>query len=174
VVDASGRGLGNLRVVAVEDSSDLSAVSMRMGFAMTIPDGTFSLGELARGRYNILSGGDLAGFAFLPSVPSGTEDLELVLRTGGKAEVLVVDAEGAPVANAIVGVAAIDGRKVRGVQGAADGSGRLELTAPRGNLTLKAAVLNGPEGMGTVTVSENATARVEIVLAQAANTPSKK
>jgi hypothetical protein len=89
-------------------------------------------------------------------------------------EVLVVDADGAPVANAIVAVAAIDGRKVRGVQGAADGSGRLELGAPRGNLTIKAAVLNGPEGMGTVAVSENAIARVEIVLPQAANTPSKK
>jgi protocatechuate 3,4-dioxygenase beta subunit len=174
VVDANGRGLGNLGVMAVEDSPDLAAVSMRMGFAMTIPDGSFSLGELARGRYNILVAGDLAGFAFLPSVPSGTEDLELPLRAGGKVEVSVVDAEGARVANAIVAVAGIDGRKVRGVQGAADGSGRLELKAPRGNLTIKAAVLNGPEGMSTVAVSENATARVEIVLARAASTSSKK
>ena len=174
VVDANGRGLGNLMVMAVEDSPDLSAVSMRMGFAMTIPDGSFSLEGLARGRYNILAVGDLAGFAFLPAVASGTEDLELPLRSGGKVEVLVVDAEGAPVANAIVGVAAINGRKVRGVQSRADGSGRLELKAPRGNLTIKAAVLNGPEEMATVAVSENAIARVEIVLAQAANSLSRK
>jgi len=161
-------------VMAVEDSPDLAAVSMRMGFAMTIPDGSFNLEELARGRYNLLAVGDLAGFAFLPAVASGTEDLELSLRPGGKVEVLVVDADGAPVANAIVAVAGIDGRKVRGVQGAADGSGRIELGAPRGNLTIKAAVLNGPEGMGSVALSENATARVEIVLAQAANSLSKK
>jgi hypothetical protein len=90
------------------------------------------LDELARGRYNLLAVGDLAGFAFLPSVPSGTEDLELTLRPGGKVEGLVVDAQGAPVANAIVAVAAIDGRKVRGVQSRADGSGRLELRAPQG------------------------------------------
>jgi hypothetical protein len=142
---------------------------------MTIPDGSFRLKDLARGRYNILvASGDAAGFAFLPSVASGAEDLDLVLRPGGKVEGLVVDAEGAPVANAIVALAAIDGRKARGVQSRSDGSGRLELNAPRGNLTIKAVAPDGPEGMAAVAVSENATARVEIVLAQTANSLSKK
>jgi hypothetical protein len=122
----------------------------------------------------VLAGNGLAGFAFLPSVPSGTEDLELVLRPGGKVEVLVVDGEGTAIANAIAVVAAIDGRKVRVAQGTADGRGRLDLVAPQGNLTIKAVVPDGPEGMATVAVSENATARVEVVLAQTASSPNKK
>jgi hypothetical protein len=141
---------------------------------MTIPDGGFELANLARGRYNLLGLGGSAGFAFLPAVASGAEDSELTLRPGGKVEVLVVDAEGASVANAIVAVVAIDGRKVRGVQGQADGSGRLELEAPNGNLTIKAGVMNGPEGMATVALSENATARVQVTVAQAASSLSKK
>jgi protocatechuate 3,4-dioxygenase beta subunit len=175
VVDANGRGLGNIRVMAVDDSPDISAVPTRTGQASTIPDGSFILKDLARGRYNILvASGDAAGFAFLPSVASGAEDLVLVLQPGGKVEGIVVDAEGAPVADAIVALAAIDGRKVRGVQSRTDGSGRLELKAPRGNLTIKAVVPDGPEGMATVAVSENATGRVEIVLAQTANSLSRK
>jgi hypothetical protein len=175
VVDASGRGLGNLQVMAVDDSSDISAVPTRIGQAMTIPDGSFRLKDLARGRYNILVASvDAEGFAFLPSVASGADDLVLVLQPGGKVDGLVVDAEGAPVADAVVALAAIDGRKVRGVQSRTEGSGRFELKAPRGNLTIKAVVPDGPQGMATVAVSENATARVEIVLAQTANSLSKK
>ena len=174
VGDASGRGLGNVRVMAVEDSPDVAAVPTRVGFAITIPDGSFRLVDLARGRYNILAAtGDAATFAFLPSIPAGADDLDLSLRPGGKVEGLVVDLEGAPVANAIVALAAIDGRKVRGVQSRSDGSGRLELKAPQGNLMIR-AVLNEAEGMAKVSVSPNETARVEIVLAQAANSLSKK
>ena len=69
---------------------------------------------------------------------------------------------------------AIDGRMVRSVPGPVDAAGRLEFPAPRGNLTIKTAILNGPEGMGTVSVSENAAARVEIVLAQTAQRVSRK
>jgi hypothetical protein len=174
ILDTSGRGVGNLRVMSLEDSPDISAPPMHMGYARTIPDGSFSLDDLAQGRYNVLAGNGLAGFAFLPSVPSGTEDLELVLRPGGKVEVLVVDGEGTAIANAIAVVAAIDGRKVRVAQGTADGRGRLDLVAPQGNVTIKAVVPDGPEGMATVAVSENATARVEIVLAQTASSLSKK
>jgi len=175
IVDANGRGIGNLRVMAVEDSPDISAPPMRTASAMTIPNGSFSLEDLAPGRYNILvASGDAEGFAFLPSVASGADGLDSVLRPGGKVEGNVVDAEGAPVANAIVALAAIDGRKVRGVQSRTDGSGRLELKVPRGNLTIKAALPDGPEGMGTVALTENASARVRIVLAQTASSLSRK
>jgi protocatechuate 3,4-dioxygenase beta subunit len=174
VVDGNGRGLGNLRVMAVEDTPDLSAPPTILGFGMTMPDGSFNLDNLARGRYNLLAVGGSAGFAFLPSVPSGTEDLELTLRPGGRAEVLVVDAEGVPVANAIVAVVAVDGRKTRGAQGQADGRGRLELEAPQGNLAIKAAFPNGPEGMATVAVSENSVARVEIVIRRTDPSARKK
>jgi protocatechuate 3,4-dioxygenase beta subunit len=174
VLDANGRGIGNVRVAAVVDSPDLMTVPARMGSTMTIPDGSFSLEDLASGRYNVLVRDDHLGFAFLPSVPSGTENLELVLSPGGEVEVLVVDSQGAPVPNAIVALAGIEGRKVRGIQGTADANGRLDLPAPRGNLTIKAALMNGPEAMGTVSLTENATARVEIVLAQAASNLSKK
>jgi hypothetical protein len=173
VVDGNGLGLGNVRVISVEDTPDFLVPPPRMGFAMTIPGGAFRLRDLARGRYNVLATSG-AGFAFLPSVAAGTEDLELLLRTGGKAEVLVVDADGSPVENAIVAVAAIEGRKVRGVQGSTDSAGRLELDVPQGNVTIKAALLNGPDGMSTVAVSRNAAARVEIVLAQTESSRSKK
>jgi hypothetical protein len=87
---------------------------------------------------------------------------------------LVVQADGAPVGNAIVAVVAIDGRKVRGVQAVADGNGRLVLPSPRGNLTMKAALMNGPEGLATVAVSDGATARVEIAIAQTTQSVSRK
>jgi hypothetical protein len=89
-------------------------------------------------------------------------------------EVQVLDSEGRPVPGAIAGVVAIEGRKVRGAQAEADGSGRVELAAPRANLTIKAAVLDGPEGMGTVSLAENQTARIQIVLAQTASNRSRK
>jgi hypothetical protein len=164
VLDASGRGVGSLRVWSVVDSPDISTPPLRIGVARTISDGSFLVDELARGRYNVLAGGGDVGFAFLPSIDSGTEDLQMVLRPGGKIEVLVVDSQGAPVPQAIVAVAAIDGRKIRGVQGSADERGRLQLMAPRGNLTIKAALLNGPEGLAAVSLSENGIARVQVVL----------
>ena len=89
----------------------------------------------------------------------------MALRPAGKAEVRVVDAEGNPVPNAIVGVAAVDGRKVRGVQGQADADGRIALAVPRGNLTLKAALVDGREALVTVAVGGAAAVPVEIVLA---------
>jgi hypothetical protein len=164
VVDAHGRGMGNLQVLAVEDSTDVSTPPLRLGFGFSLPDGTFRLDDLAPGRYNLLAFG-AAAFAFLPSVSSGTEDLDLALRPGVKVEVFVVDSKKAPVPNALVALAAIEGKKARGPQVAVDSSGRIELLVPRGNVTIKAAVMNGPEGLATVAVSENATARVEIVLA---------
>ncbi len=174
VIDANGRGLGNLRVMAVEDTPDVSVRPTILPSGMTRLDGGFNLENLARGRYNLLASGGGAGFAFLSSVPSGAKDLELVLRPGGKVEVLVVDPEGAPVANAIVGVVAIDGKKTRGAQGEVDARGRLEIGAPQGTLTIKAAVMDGPEGMGTVALTANGTARLEIVVAQAESNLSKK
>jgi hypothetical protein len=174
VTDRDGRGIGGLRVMAVEDSSDLSPPPLRMSFALTIPDGSFLLDGLAPGRYNVLAGDPSAGFAFLPSVRSGTEDLELVLRPSGRVEVLVVDESGNPVPNAIVAVAGIEGRKTRGVQASADEQGRVELPVPTGNLTLKAAVMDGPEGMSAVAVSDNGAGRVRIVLAQTASNRSRR
>jgi protocatechuate 3,4-dioxygenase beta subunit len=173
VIDASGRGVANVRVLSVEDVPDLSTPPVRMGFATTIPDGTFRLNDLARGRYNILAV-SAGGFAFLPSVARGTEDLEISLQPGGKVEVLVVDSARAPVANAIVGVVALEGRKARGIQASTDGTGRLELAVPRGNVTIKATRGNGPEAMRTVSVSGKVTARVEIALGQAESSLSRR
>jgi hypothetical protein len=174
ILDANGRGVADVRVASVVDSPDLMTMPARVVFATTIPDGSFTLDGLAPGRYNVLVGGDPMGFAFRPLVPAGTEDLELVILPGGKVHLLVVDSEGAPIPKAIVALAGIDGRRVRGIQGITDANGRLELSAPHGNLTIKAAIMNGPEALATVALADRGTARVEVVLPQAASNLSKK
>ena len=56
----------------------------------------------------------------------------------------------------------------------AKGDGHTLLVVPAGNLTIKAVLANGPEGMSSVAVSENQTARVRIVLDQIASSRSRK
>ncbi|MGH9335942.1 MAG: hypothetical protein ACRD21_19580 [Vicinamibacteria bacterium] len=85
-----------------------------------------------------------------------------------------MDGEGNPVGSAIVGVAAVEGRKVRGVQGQTDANGRISLAVPRGNLTIKAALIEGPEALVTAVVSGTGPAPVEIVLAQAESNRTRK
>jgi hypothetical protein len=174
VVDASGRGVGGLRVMAIEDSSDIATPPAFTNSENTIPDGIFEIRDLGRGRYNLLAGAPTLGFGYVLSVPAGTEDLELVLRPGGKVEVLVVDENGAPVPYAQVGLVAIGGRKVRGIQSQTDARGRLTLPVPAGSLRIKSVLSNRGEGMSAVAVSENETARVSIVLAQIASSLSRK
>jgi hypothetical protein len=174
VLDASGRGVGNQRVLAIEDSSDIRTPPAFTRLENTIADGTFEIPDLGPGRYNLLAGSPSLGFAYALSVRPGTDEIELVLRPAGKVEVFVVDGEGTPVSSAIVGLVAINGRKIRGLQSMTDANGRLELQAPAGNLTIKAVLANGPEGMSSVAVSENQTARVRIVLDQIASSRSRK
>jgi hypothetical protein len=165
LLDRSGHGLGNTQIRAVPDTPDIAVPPPNMAFSRTLPDGSFRFDELARGRYNLFASAGDAGFAFLPSISAGTEDLQLTLRPGGKLEALVVDAAGAPVPNAVVAVAAIEGRKVRGVQGQADDNGRIEMTVPAGNLTMKGAIIDEAEGLAAASVGENGLARVRIAIA---------
>jgi protocatechuate 3,4-dioxygenase beta subunit len=174
VVDRSGRGVEQLRVIAIEDSPDIATPPAFTGVARTIPDGAFELEDLGPGRYNLLVGSESVGFAYALSVPAGARDQQLVLRPFGEVEVLVVDENETPVNSAIVALAAINGRKVRGIQSTTDANGRLALPVPLGNVTIKSALLNGPEGMSTVAVSENEAARVRIVLAQTASNRNRR
>ncbi|HJS74563.1 MAG TPA: carboxypeptidase-like regulatory domain-containing protein, partial [Vicinamibacteria bacterium] len=174
VVDSGGRGLGDLRLMAIEDTSDIATPPALNRLESTIPDGVFEFADLGPGRYNLLTGSPSLGFAYSFSVRAGTEDLELVLRPGGKVDVLVIDESGAPVPYAVVGLVAINGRKVRGIQSETDANGRLTLPVPAGNLTIKSALADGREGMSAIAVSENQTARVQVVLAQTASNRSRK
>jgi hypothetical protein len=162
VVDASGRGRGNLRILAVLDLPDVSARTSNASANMTVADGSFVLDGLAKGRYNLLadSGTD---FALAAGVDAGTEDLELTLAPGGAVEVSVIDSDGNPVAKASLGITAVDGRKARGLFAMTGPDGRGRIAVPRGNVLIKAA-LDEREASAAVAVSENQTARIEIVL----------
>jgi protocatechuate 3,4-dioxygenase beta subunit len=162
IVDAHGRGRGNLRVLAVLDLPDVSTPTSSVSANMSVADGSFVLDGLAKGRYNLLADSG-SEFAFAPGVTSGTEDLELALVPGGTVEVTAVDTDGNPVAKAGLGVTAIDGRKARGVFAMTGPDGRGRVSVPRGNVVIKVS-LDEREATATVGVSENQTARVEIVL----------
>ena len=173
VVDAAGRGTSGLRVMAIEDSPDVSSISMMTSINASVADGNFVLDGLSQGRYNVLAGNELAGFAVAFGVSAGQEDLEMTLRPAGKIDARVVDGDGSPVPGAIVGVAAVDGRKVRGVQGRTDANGRISLAVPRGNLTIRAALMDGPDALATAAVGGGASVPVEIVLARRKSGPGK-
>jgi protocatechuate 3,4-dioxygenase beta subunit len=163
VVDSTGRGVPNLRIVGVEDMPDPRAVTATIGFATTLPDGGFLLGGLSRGAYNLLAhAGSIGGFGFAPGVVAGTEDVVLTLRPPGKIEIEVVDQDGASVPGAFVSVAAIDGRIARGVSGQTDAEGRLALTVPVGNLTIRAVLGNSPDVLGSVAAGPNGGGRARL------------
>jgi protocatechuate 3,4-dioxygenase beta subunit len=162
IVDANGRGRGNLRVLAVLDLPDVSARTSNASANMTVADGSFVLEGLAKGRYNLLADSGTE-FAFARGVDAGTEDLELALAPGGAVDVTVIDTDGHPVPKATLGITAVDGRKTRGLFAMTGPDGRGRIAVPRGNVLVRAA-LEEREATATVGVSENQTARIEIVL----------
>jgi protocatechuate 3,4-dioxygenase beta subunit len=162
VVDGNGRGRGNLRVFAVLDLPDVSARTANATANMSVADGSFVLDGLAKGRYNLLADSGTE-FAFAPGVDAGTEDLELALAPGGAVEVSVIEGEGRPVGKASLGITAVNGRKARGLFSMTGPDGRGRIAVPRGNLLIKVS-LDEREATAAVGVSENQTARVEIVL----------
>ncbi|HXV64851.1 MAG TPA: carboxypeptidase regulatory-like domain-containing protein [Vicinamibacteria bacterium] len=160
-------GTGSLRIYAIEDSPDLSTPPMRMSFAMSVADGSFVLDGLARVRYNILAGEELAGFGVATGIPAGTEDVDIALRPAARLDVEVVDGEGTPVDEIAVAIVAVDGHKIRGAQTATDRNGRASLAVPAGSLHVKAANKDELEGIAVVTVMPGGRAELQMVVAPA-------
>ncbi|HSF16198.1 MAG TPA: carboxypeptidase regulatory-like domain-containing protein [Vicinamibacteria bacterium] len=160
-------GTGSQRIYAIEDSLDLRTPPTRMSFAMSVPDGSFVLDGLARVRYNILAGEELAGFGVAAGIPAGAEDVDIVLRPAARLDVEVVDGEGAPVDEIAVAIVGVDGHKIRGAQTATDGNGRASFAVPAGSLHVKAANKDDLEGIAVVTVMPGGRAELQMVVAPA-------
>jgi Carboxypeptidase regulatory-like domain len=170
LVAPRGAAVGGLRVFAVEDGADLIAPPSKLSLGTSVADGSFVLDQLGKGRYNVLAGDGSAGYAFAPAVGAGEEALELVLRPAGRLEVTVRNEEGEIVDPSAFGVVAVNGHKVRGVVSPTGGKGRpIEVSVPTGNLLVKAVAPPDLEATASVSVSEGATATVEIVLSKRTN-----
>lgn len=166
VLSRNGLAAGNQTLFAIEDIPDINAPPTGMAFNRTVADGSFVVKGLARGRYNLFSGDELSGFGFVPGVPSGTEDVEIVLRPGGTLDVEVVDADGNTVAETAIAIVAIGGHKVRGIQTGTDAEGRASFAVPAGSLQVKAAKRNAElEGIASVSVQSGGRSAARIVVA---------
>ncbi len=149
VIDADGRGVGGLRVMAWPVSGDPRVLPR---FAKTLPDGSFrlQLGPLAHSLFVQADG----RFAVVPEVSPGPEELVLTLRPGGRLVVRVDEADGAPVAGAWVRVG--EGATTWLVE-RTNAKGTAELAVPSGSVTVNAcketlcarAVASVPEGSVT-------------------------
>ena len=104
-----------------------------------------------------------------PRVTPSERPITLVLRPGGRAQVRVLDANGAPVATRSVAISAFEGASVPGNLGSGqtDSSGIAELTLPAGTIELTSRG-GGLEGKTTVSVPSGGTAAAEITLRPAA------
>lgn len=167
VVDAAGRGVGGVGVVAVADAEEQRLASR----ARTLGDGSFVLAGLEERSYALAAGADAAGFAIHPgAAPDREAALVLTLRPAARLSVRVVDAGGEPVAGATVTLDRVNGHWFAQGRGWIDGSdeaGVAELRVPGGRLALVASHPDGRRGFLTLDVADGATAEREIVLDEA-------
>ena len=165
VVDAAGRGLGDLVVLATSTE--------RATAARTLADGAFRFGGLTDGAFALVAGSPEAGFAVKAPVRPGAKDLRLTLRPAGRLQILVRGPDETPLAKVYPRVIAIDGVRVRVPvygQGGTDTSGLALLPVPPGNLEIE---LRGETYRGSlrVSVAEGATVPVEMTLTERAEAP---
>jgi hypothetical protein len=163
VLDANGNDPGRYYVHAIADEGTTLDPPVFSDWAEIHPDGTFELNHLPDGRFNLLAGSDLLGFAFAPGILPG-EELTLSLRPASRIELTVVDSGGKKVPGARVAVSAIGGRKVRGVLGRSDAEGKVELFAPPGDLEIKAVNDGDLQGVVRISAQENGRIAGEVVL----------
>jgi hypothetical protein len=164
VVDPSGRPAGDGIVRA------LSPTGASTAGAPLLPDGRFELTGLTEGEYALLARSDTGGFALRAGVLSGTEDVTLVLRRGGRIQMKLVGPDGAPMANASASVSSVDAAPVAGIatSGLSSEDGVVTIQSPTGAVELRAAKLEGPVlvagGSVMVVVEEGSTTAAEVVL----------
>jgi carboxypeptidase family protein len=146
--------------------------------AQVLPDGRFELSGLTDTDLTLVARSDSGGFALRSGVPSGPEEVTLVLRRGGRVQLRLLGPEGAPVAGAYVSVSRIGGVASPGItpSSTSDGSGLAEVLSPAGEVEVRASKLDGATlvagGAATVLVPEGGTTTVEVRLARPDTTRS--
>ena len=166
VVDPSGRPAGDGIVRAFSSTTPGTAA------APLLPDGRFELSGLMDAEYAVVARSDAGGFALRAGVPSGTEDVTLVLRRGGRIQLKLVDGRGAPVAGASASVLRVDGVSSPGIatSSTSDGDGFATLLSPTGAVELRVARVEGgalvAAGSATVLVEEGSKTNAEVLLAR--------
>lgn len=167
LLDARGRGVGGLWVNATSgEESDRHSVS-----GTTLADGSFQLSELLQRPYALLSGSDLAGFAFRAGVPPGDSDVVLTLRPGGKVRVQVRGTDGAPASRAWVRVDKLGGISVGSFSHPlTDSDGFAELPVPAGVVEIGVGK-DSLKGRVTLNVSPGETVAAEVRLAPPGDAP---
>ena len=159
VVDAGGRPVPNLQVVAADAARGLAES------VYTLADGSFRMESLDEEPYTLVTGGDLTGWAVRGGVTPGGDPVTLALRPGGRVAVRVLGADGRPVKDAYPDVQRVDGLPVSmpGGSGGTDANGLVEIGAPAGLVEIEAAARD-QTGRGSVAVAAGATVPLEIVL----------
>ena len=159
VVDAGGRPVPNLQVVAADAARGLAEG------VYTLADGSFRMESLDEEPYTLVTGGDLVGWAVRGGVTPGGDPVTLALRPGGRVAVRVLGADGRPVKDAYPDVVRVNGLAVSmpGGSSGTDAKGFVEIGAPAGLVEVEAATREGT-GRGSVTITAGATVPLEIVL----------
>ena len=165
VLDASGAGVPGVPVTA--RLADKTWGPWTKTFTYTQENGSFRFEPLPRGAYDLLAGPCLLGFAVRPRVPTGTSDLVLRLSPASRLEVEVrSEAEGTPVADAVVRVTRVGDLAVSGSGGlfaTTDADGRTELWVPAGPVEIEAAT-GTASGHVTLDIPENQKASATVSL----------
>lgn len=135
VVGRTGRGLGGVTVSALwaEEGPALTAQ------IETGKDGIFALTGLRMGRYNLFVPVDVAGFAFLPGVEAGSQDVTLELRPGGYVSFRIVGEGGEPIRGARALITKVAGIPVMGYlsREQTDDQGRMTIVLPGGAIDIQ-------------------------------------
>ena len=151
VVDERGRAAGGGMVRALSAAGAAAAA--------ILPDGRFELSGLRDGAHTLVARGQGGQFAVQAGVTAGNEEPTLVLRRGGRLQLRLVGADGAPLPGAIAYLYRVAGLAVPGLSAsaAADASGVATLLTPSGEVEVRA---DRPQG-GTIVASRAATLAVE-------------
>jgi protocatechuate 3,4-dioxygenase beta subunit len=163
LVDLSGRPAPRINLVARAGETAPWA-----GTAVSMEDGSFRFEHLKPRAYTLAGGSAATGFAIRTGVSPGHKDVVLTLRPGGRVRLTVVEADGAPVADAIPSVIGVDGSMVNLFVSSSrtDAMGGVEFTAPQGLVEVEVRK-SKRVGKATIEVEAGATVTARIVLGHA-------
>jgi hypothetical protein len=161
VADAAGRPAGNLTVTGTTGDEGLGGY----GSSRTLADGSFEMAGLADKPYSLSVQAEGGLFALASGVSPGAGPVTLTVRPGGRVQVTLVRADGAPVPLMPVFISRVQGNPVSRMlsTGTTNTAGTVELTVPAGSVELM-ALDSGREAKTTVTVPTGGAVRAELVL----------
>ena len=162
VVDARGRGIGDLFVTAPSGDGGPGTSTES---TMTLPDGSFQFAGLVQRTYNLYVSSDLSGFALRAGASPGERDVVLTLRPGGRVRLQVQGPDGGPVEGAFANIEKVAGLVVSGIgrMVTTDPQGIVEVAAPAGPVEFQIRK-NRLRGKITVSVPEGGTVPAEVKL----------